>query len=236
MPEQGGPTPNFPEYTWTGTSLRIAETNPWAEEIAREVFTTPGPWESLPESMPTETEPSPPHQRATEFEMAYRNELTPSRHAWSLTSERSYSSKSSDSSSYESFHFDEATFGSTIRDAGNDPQFYWGAPYPLPDQPPARNLQMRGYQGPTMSRLIAGAGPGMEGMEEINDGWGGPQQPQPPPQPMMEEQVNQLMQQMVNLQGENAQLHNEVQDLRQGNRGRPGAPPYRSDPDYYSIP
>ncbi len=44
------------------------------------------------------------------------------------------------------------------------------------------------------------------------------------------------MQQMVNLQGENAQLHNEVQDLQQGNRGQPGAPPYQPDPDYYSIP
>ncbi len=44
------------------------------------------------------------------------------------------------------------------------------------------------------------------------------------------------MQQMVNLRGENQQLHNEVQDLQQGNRGRPGAPPYRPDPDHYSIP
>ncbi len=69
----------------------------------------------------------------------------------------------------------------------------------------------------------------MEGLEEINDGWDAPQ-------PTMEERVNQLMQQMVNLRGENAQLCNEVQDLRQGNRGQPGAPPYRPDPDYYSIP
>ena len=87
-----------------------------------------------------------------------------------------------------------------------------------------------------MSRLIAGAGPGMEGLEEINEGWARPQQPQPPPQPTMEEWVNQLMQQMVNLRGENVQLRNKVQDLRQGNRGRPRAPPYRLDPDYYSIP
>ncbi len=46
-------------------------------------------------------------------------------------------------------------------------------------------------------------------MEEINEGWGRLQQPQP----MMEERVNQLMQQMVNLRGENMQLCNEVQDL-----------------------
>ncbi len=59
----------------------------------------------------------------------------------------------------------------------------------------------------------------MEGLEEMNDGWGGPQQPPPPLQPTMEEQVNQLMQQMVNLREENMQLRNEVQDLRQGNRG-----------------
>ncbi len=76
----------------------------------------------------------------------------------------------------------------------------------------------------------------MEGMEEINNGWGGPQQPQPPPQPTMEEWLNQLMQQVVNLRTENAQMRNEVQDLRQGNRGRPGALPYRPDPNYYSIP
>ncbi len=30
---------------------------------------------------------------------------------------------------------------------------------------------MRGYRGLTTSHLIAGAGPGMEGLEEINDGW-----------------------------------------------------------------
>ncbi len=52
----------------------------------------------------------------------------------------------------------------------------------------------------------------------------------------MEDRVNQLMQQMVNLRGENTQLRNEVQDLRQGNQGRPGTPPYRPDPDFYSIP
>ncbi len=63
------------------------------------------------------------------------------------------------------------------------------------------------------SCLIAGAGPGMEGLEEINDRWAGPQEPQP----TMEEWVNQLMQQMVNLRGENVQLRNEVQDLCQGN-------------------
>ncbi len=80
-----------------------------------------------------------------------------------------------------------------------------------------QNPRMRGYRGLTMSRLIAGAGPEMEGMEEINHGWGRPQQPQPPPQPMMEEWVNQLMQQMVNLWGKNAQLCNEVQDLQQNN-------------------
>ncbi len=72
----------------------------------------------------------------------------------------------------------------------------------------------------------------MEGLEEINEGWDAPQ---PPPQPTMEEWVNQLMQQMVNLRGENAQLRNEVQDLRQGNRGQPRAPLYQPDPDYYSI-
>ncbi len=152
---------------------------------------THGLQESLPESMPTETEWSPPHQWATEFKMAYENEQTPSRDAWSPTSMHSYSSRSSDSSSYESFHFDEATFRSAVRDAGDNPWFYWGALYPLLDQPPAQNPRIRGYQGPTTSRLIAGAGTGMEGLEEINDRWAGPQQPQPPPQPTMEERVNQ---------------------------------------------
>ncbi len=41
------------------------------------------------------------------------------------------------------------------------------------------------------SRMIAGAGPGMKGLEEINEGWDAPQLP---PQPTMENRVNQLMQ------------------------------------------
>ncbi len=236
MPEQAGPTPTTHESIWTGTWQKTAETNPWVEETAKGASTTPGPWGSLPESTPTETDLWPRHLQATEFKTAYDLELTQSRVNWSPTSGLSSSSKSSDSRSYESFHFDEETFGSAIRDTGDNPRFYWGAPYPLPDQPPERNLQMREYQGPKTSRMIAGAGPGMEGLEEINKGWARPQQPQPPQQPTMEDRVNQLMQQMVNLRGENAQLRNEVQDLRQGNRGRPGAPPYRPDPDYYSIP
>lgn len=50
----------------------------------------------------------------------------------------------------------------------------------------------------------------MEGLEGVNKGWG---ELRPPAQPTMEERVDQLMQQMVNLQGENEQLRNKVQDL-----------------------
>ncbi len=50
--------------------------------------------------------------------------------------------------------------------------------------------------------------------------------------------MDQLIQQVALLQDENLRLHNDVADLRQraNQRGRPGAPPYRPDPDHYSIP
>ncbi len=113
-PEQVGPIPYTPESIWTTTSPRTLETNPWAEEIAREAFTIPGLRELLPKSTPTGTDPSQAHRQATEFEMAYENEPTPSRHASSPTSEPSYSSRSSDSNSFESFQPDEAMFGNAI--------------------------------------------------------------------------------------------------------------------------
>lgn len=188
--------------------------NPWAGEIARGAFMTPGPQGSPHRSTRTETNLWSHHPQETGFEMVYDLEPTQSRNDWSPTSRPSSSLKSSSSNSFESFAFDKAMFGNAVHEAGDDPRLYWGTPHPLPDQPPTRNPRMRGYRGPTTSRLIAGAGPGMEGLEEINEGWVGPQQP---PLLTMEEQVNQLMQQVVNLQGENAQLCNEVQDLRQGN-------------------
>ncbi len=120
-PEEAGLTPPSHKYIWTGTSQSMEETNPWAGEIARGAFTTPGPQGSLQGSTRTKTDPWYRPQQATEFEAAYDLEPTLSRHAWSPTSELSSSSKSSDLNSFESFEFDEATFGTAIRDSGDDP-------------------------------------------------------------------------------------------------------------------
>ncbi len=199
MPEQAGPTTSTRGYTWTTTSPWSEGTNPWAEEGARGVSMTHGLLESQAEYMRTETDPYTRRQLGTNFERAYDLEPMQSRSGWSLTSTPSSSLKNSDyRSSEESFHFDKGTFRDTIRDLGDNPRFYWGAPYPLPDKLPTtnrRNPQMVGYRGPTTSQLVTGAGPEMEGLEGINREWAGPR----PTQPTMEERVNQLMQQMVNL-------------------------------------
>ncbi len=42
------------------------------------------------------------------------------------------------------FHFDEETFGSAIRDGREDPGRYWGPPIPLPDSPPVRHGRFQG--------------------------------------------------------------------------------------------
>ncbi len=85
--------------------------------------------------MPTGTDPFTHHPLATEFKMAYDLELTQNKGDWSPTSAPSSSSRSSASrNSDEGFHFNEETFGDAIRDLGDDPRFYWGAPYPLPDE------------------------------------------------------------------------------------------------------
>ncbi len=187
--------------------------------------------------MPIGIDPYSCPQLETAFGTAYGHEPTMSSKNSRASYERSFSSKSSD---YRGFNFDKETFGEAIRDKGENPQDYWGAPFPLADSPPVatgryqqQDPRLRDYRGSMTSRMIAGAGPGMERLEEVNGPWDAPQ---PPPQPTMEDQVNQLMQQVANLRMQNQQLQNEVGDLRQGNRGRPGAPPYRPDPDYYSIP
>ncbi len=50
--------------------------------------------------------------------------------------------------------------------------------------------------------------------------------------------MDQLIQQMAQLRNKNQQLNNDLDNLRQRTqqRGRPGALPYRPDPDQYSIP
>ncbi len=72
---------------------------------------------------------------------------------------------------------------------------------------------------------------------DVADPWGG-QAPQQPPAPPPDDRTDQLIWQVALLQDENLQLHNDIADLRQraNQRGRPGAPPYRPDPDHYSIP
>ncbi len=95
------------------------------------------------------------------------------------------------------------------------------------------------YSGPTMSRLIAGAGP-VEEMEGAEDPWGNnaPGPPPVPPADPPQDRTDQLIQQVALLRDENLRLHNDVADLRQraNQRGRPGAPAYIPDPDRYSIP
>ncbi len=137
MPEQAGPTTSTRGYTWTITSPLNEGTNPWVDEEAREASTTHGPLGSQAGYMPIGTDPFSHHPQVTEFEVAYGLKPTQNRSDWSPTSTRSSSSRSSDSrSSDEGFNFDEETFRSAIQDAGEEPRFYWGAPYPLPDQPP----------------------------------------------------------------------------------------------------
>ncbi len=110
----------------------------------------------------------------------------------------------------------------------------------MADSPP--NPRYLGYySGPATTRLIAGAGPGEADMEDVANTWDNhaPQPPapeQPPPPPP--DRTDQLIQQVALLRDENLRLQNDVADLRQraNQRGRPGAPPYRPDPDHYSIP
>ncbi len=80
-------------------------------------------------------------------------------------------------------------------------------------------------------------------MEDVADPWGKeapqrPPAPQQPPAPPPDNRMDQLIWQVALLRDENLRLHNDVADLRQhaNQRGRPGAPPYRPDPDHYSIP
>ncbi len=189
MPEQAGPTPITHRSIWTTTSPPNEVTNPWVDKIVRGVSRTRGPQGSLAEYTRTRTDPDTRHQLATEFERVF--DLKPERNndGWSPTSTHSSSLRSSSLGSFESFQLNEDTFRAAIRDVGDDPWFYWRAPYPLPDEPPRNNPQRPGYRGVATSRLIAGAGPGMEGLEEINEGWAGPQ----PAQPTVEERMNQLM-------------------------------------------
>lgn len=79
------------------------------------------------------------------------------------------------------------------------------------------------------------AGAGTEGLGNMNEEWGGP--PMPPAPDTTNDQLQQLMRQMAQLRDENVQLRDDLLDLqnRQQQRGRPGAPPYRPDPDHYSI-
>ncbi len=116
-----------------------------------------------------------------------------------------------------------------------------GEPRPMADSPP--NPRHPGYYtGPTTSRLIAGAGPGEVDMGDVTDPWNqqAPQQPLAPQQPPAppQDRTEQLLQQVALLRDENLRLQNNVTDLQQraNQRGRPGAPPYRPNPDRYSIP
>ncbi len=88
---------------------------------------------------------------------------------------------------------------------------YWDDPRPMNDSP--SNPRRPGYYtGPTMRRLIAGAG--VEEMGDLQDLWvgGPPQLPQPGP-PV--DRMAQLVQQMALLQDENLRLQHDVADLRQ---------------------
>ncbi len=85
----------------------------------------------------------------------------------------------------------------------------WEDPQPLVDSPP--NLHASGYyMGPTMSRLIAGAGQGEE-MGDVEDPWGtgAPNQLPAPPQ----DRTDQLIQQVALLCNENHRLQQDVTDL-----------------------
>ncbi len=73
-------------------------------------------------------------------------------------------------------------------------------------------------------------------MGDINGPWneGAPGPATDPPI----DRTEQLIQQMALLHDENWRLQEDTTDLRQhaNQRGRPGAPTYRPDPDHYSIP
>ncbi len=134
-----------------------------------------------------------------------------------------------------SYDWDSVFLGYHPKDAD------WEDPQPMADSPP--NPHQPGYYtGPTMSRLIAGAGAGEEDMGDVADPWGNgiPNQPLPEnplPVPPVD-RTDQLIQQVALLRDENLQLQNDITDLcqRATQRGRPGAPAYHPDPDHYSIP
>ncbi len=139
---------------------------------------------------------------------------------------------------FDHFHHDHTMFGHLDYDL---PPF----PAPLPDSPPSHpgfysgprseNPKYPGYYtGPWTSRRIVGANSEMEGQEAGGSGTCGGA----PPGLTTEERLVQAHDQIAQMCTEYNQLQAELDQARQPapDRGRPGRPPYRPDPDNFSIP
>ncbi len=215
-PGQAGSTEE-PGKTWS-TSLQQTGEPPSTSAI-------PPMANSWPESTPTETGSySAPIQAADAPTYGPEQRRSIDSSASDLSTSLSDSTNTSiERTIFDGFQYDwESVFlGYNPEDAN------WEDPRPLADSP--LNPRRPGYYtGPTMSRLLAGAGEA--DMGDVEDPWGGgaPAQPPAPPPVPPPDRMAQLMQQMTLLRDENLRLHNDVADLQQraNQRGRPGAPAY----------
>lgn len=112
--------------------------------------------------MPTETNPYFCHLPETVYATGFAPEQPQSRSDWKLISTPSPSLSTHNWMGLEGFNQDWEMFGNIDYDF---PPY----PNPLPDSPLCQhNPRQLGYVGPSMSKLVAGAG--MEGMGDLNEG------------------------------------------------------------------
>ncbi|PBK82560.1 hypothetical protein ARMGADRAFT_1038585 [Armillaria gallica] len=168
--DSSGPMQENHESTWTSTSPWRVATQSWEN---RQTPAWPRRY------MPTRPEPSirqKPDRGCPMRDCAPPPNSYPSRPTyvpWPFYTRSGLSNRDFE------FQFDEETFRSSIRDEGEDPQLYWGGPYPLPDSPlqqPRLDRRRRDqYHRKGTSVLIARAGLNDEQMAEESGQTGGKQ-------------------------------------------------------------